>query len=68
MWSMHCRCPILGIGGTKVKEHKSWPLVLHHIQYSQPGTPYSLVSFCHNDVNLGIDCIPDDDTDDSDDE
>jgi len=68
MHLLHGRCPILGIGGTKVKGHNTWPLVLHHIQYEQPGTPYSLVSFCHNDVNLGIDCIPDDDTDDSDDE
>ena len=66
-WRMHLihgRCPILGIGGTRVAGHSTWPLVLHHIQYSQPGTPYSLVSFCHQEVNLGIDCIPNDDTDD----
>ena len=52
------RCPILGIGGTKVKGHNTWPLVLHHIQYEEPGTPYSLSSFCHKSVNMGIDCIP----------
>ncbi len=61
---IHGRCPILGIGGTRVAGHSTWPLVLHHIQYSQPGTPYSLVSLCHQEVNLGIDCIPNDDTDD----
>ena len=58
MHLVHGRCPILGIGGTKVKGHKTWPLVLHHIQYEEPGTPYSLSSFCHKSVNMGIDCIP----------
>ena len=61
---LHGRCPILGIGGTKVAGHRTWPLVLHHIEYAEPGTPYSLVLFCHNEVNLGLDCIPNDDTDD----
>ena len=56
---LHGRCPILGIGGTKVEGHNTWPLVLHHIQYDQPGTPYSLSSFCHHGVNIGIDCLPD---------
>ncbi|CAH0378968.1 unnamed protein product [Pelagomonas calceolata] len=59
---LHCRCPILGIGGTKVgggssgeeSKSKTWPVVLHHLGKDD----LSLVVFCHNEVNLALDFIP----------
>ena len=59
---LHCRCPILGIGGTKVgggssgekAKKKTWPVVLHHLGKDD----LSLVLFCHSEVNLALDFIP----------
>jgi len=59
---LHCRCPILGIGGTKVgggssgeeAKNKTWPVVLHHLGKDD----LSLVVFCRSEVNLAIDLIP----------
>ena len=59
---LHCRCPILGIGGTKVgggssgeeAKNKTWPVVLHHLGKDD----LSLVVFCHSEVNLALDFIP----------
>jgi len=59
---LHCRCPILGIGGTKVgggssgeeAKYKSWPVVLHHLGKDD----LSLVVFCHSEVNLALGFIP----------
>jgi len=56
------RCPILGIGGTKVgggssgeeAKYKSWPVVLHHLGKDD----LSLVVFCHSEVNLALGFIP----------
>jgi len=55
---IHGRCPILGIGGTRVEGHNTWPVVCHHIEYVDPDAPLSLSSFCHHCVNMGIDCLP----------
>jgi hypothetical protein len=59
---LHCRCPILGIGGTKVgggssgeeAKNPQWPVVLHHVGKGD----LRLVVFCHSEVNLAIDLIP----------
>ena len=61
---LHCRCPILGIGGTKVggggsgvpAKFNKWPVVAHHLgrRTENRDTLLSLVSFCHNRVNQAV--------------
>ena len=59
---LHCRCPILGIGGTKVgggssgeeAKNPQWPVVLHHVGKDD----LRLVLFCHSEVNQALDFIP----------
>jgi hypothetical protein len=59
---LHCRCPILGIGGTKVgggssgeeAKNRMWPVVLHHLGKDD----LSLVVFCDTTVNKAIGFIP----------
>ena len=56
---LHCRCPILGIGGTKADledaKYRNWPVHAHHIEDKDD---LSLAAFCHFQVNHAIGYIP----------